>query len=102
LRDIDDTFTWISAACAEHQQARLEKFKKAFIDYLWARSEFETSVFVFDAMDWTMRQFLDLAPEHLKMLREIGSRQKYTLSQFPVAEQLAGFSGDGAPEDPTN
>jgi len=45
LREIDEAFERIKSECDTRQHESLEKFKKAFVDYLWARCEFQTSVF---------------------------------------------------------
>lgn len=86
--EINEAFDAIAAACAPYQLASFEKFKKAFNEYLWTRSEFETSVFVVDKSDWMMRQFLDLGHDQLRFLREVGLRHKHMLSQHPANEQL--------------
>jgi hypothetical protein len=88
LSEIDEAFAFIKSNCAERQHERLDKFKKAFIDYLWSRCDFETSAFVLERSEWSMTQFLDLAPEYKATLNEIALQQKFMVASYPVAEQL--------------
>ncbi len=62
MKEIDDAFAHIKSMCAELQYESLDKFKNAFIEYLWARCDFESSVFIFQRSEWSMSQFLDWRP----------------------------------------
>jgi hypothetical protein len=98
LEEIESVFERIKSVCDERQYDSLDKFKKAFLDYLWARCDFQVSVFIAERSEWAMSQFLDLAPEYRAILKEIGLRQKFMLAQHPIAEQYAdiGLEPDGS------
>ena len=84
LREIDEAFERIKSECDTRQHESLEKFKKAFVDYLWARCEFQTSVFITERWEWATSCFLDLAPDYHPMLRDLALKQKFMLSQYPI------------------
>ena len=87
LREIDEAFERIRSECDTRQHESLEKFKKAFVDYLWARCEFQTSVFITERWEWATSCFLDLAPDYHPMLRDLALKQKFMLSQYPIEQQ---------------
>ncbi|MEZ2146225.1 hypothetical protein AAE026_28595 [Bradyrhizobium sp. DN5] len=92
--EIDQSFAWIKSLCDERQYPSLERFRAAFSEYIWARCDFQTSVFISQRSEWTTSQFLDLAPEYQRLLREMGSKQKYMLSQHPISEQISEILGE--------
>jgi hypothetical protein len=95
LAEIDAAFARIKAECHDMQFDNLEKFKKAFVDYLWARSEFYASIFLPQLRhEVALSEFLDLAPGYRETLVDIAQRQKYGLSQWPIGKQHAEFGYD--------
>ncbi len=69
LAEIDAAFEAIKSECEDRQFESLEKFKDAFVSYLWARSDFHASVFLPQLnYETAVSEFLDLAPEHHQTL----------------------------------
>jgi hypothetical protein len=97
LAEIDEHFERIKIGCEARQYEKLDKFKNAFVESLWARCDFQASVFIAQQSEASMSFFLDLAPEYRETLKELGPRQKYMLSQYPLSRQYAdmGLEPDG-------
>ncbi len=92
LAEIDAAFEAIKSECEDRQFESLEKFKDAFVSYLWARSDLHASVFLPQLnYETAVSEFLDLAPEHHQTLIGIAQKQKYVLSQWPLAKQHKEF-----------
>lgn len=89
VTDIDRAFDHIEAQCDSRQHEPLSKLKNAFFGYLWARCEFEASVFIVQQTDWARALFLDLAPEYRSVLSDLALKQRYMLAKYPVDEQEA-------------
>lgn len=87
--DLDGLFKAVRDNCDPVQFDALDRFQRAFNDYLWARCEFEASIFVFQRSEAAMSYFLDLAPEYKSYLQGLGPKQRFALSRHPIAEQLA-------------
>jgi hypothetical protein len=69
LVEIGAAFARMKATCHDMQFDSLERFKKAFVDYLWARSEFYASIFLPQLRhEVAVSEFLDLAPEYRQTL----------------------------------
>lgn len=97
LKEIDEQFERIKADCEIRQHDQLENLKEAFVRYIWARCDFQASVFIAQRSEASMAFFLNSVPEFCEGLRDLGPRQKYMLSQYPVARQYAdmGLEPDG-------
>jgi hypothetical protein len=87
MASIEDGFEKIKSFCERHQHEKLKSFKEAFVAYLWARCEFQASVFIAQRSESAMSDFLDLAPQYRKTLDEIALRQKRLLAEYPLARQ---------------
>lgn len=101
LKEIEEAFERIKSECNPRQYESLDKFKNAFLEYLWARCEFQTSVFVAERWEWTTSGFLDLAPDYHPMLRDLVLKQRFLLAQHPIEDQYAdmGLEFEEAPSD---
>ena len=97
--EIDAAFESMKAACEERQYHRLDEFKKAFVDYLWARCSFQASHFIAQQSEGAMGFFLTAAPEYREVLKEIEMKQKFLSTQYPLSLQYAemGLDPEGNP-----
>jgi hypothetical protein len=97
VAEIDVAFDNIKASSDARQHMRLEEFRKAFKDYLWARCSFQASVFVAQQSESAMSFFLNTAPEYREMLKDIGQKNKFMAAQYPLSVQYVemGLNPDG-------
>lgn len=95
--EIDEAFERLKADCDERQYESIEKFKIAFREYLYARCDFQASVFVAQRSEASMSYFIDLVPEYRDMLKSLGPTQRYMLAQYPLSKQYQdmGLEPDG-------
>ena len=89
VAEIDRAFVHIEAQCERRQHESLSKLKSAFLDYLWARCDFQASVFIVQKADWARALFLDLAPEYRWVLADLALKQRFMLAKYPIDEQEA-------------
>jgi hypothetical protein len=95
LKDIQAAIALVKEECDETQFESLEKFEKALVDYLLARSEFYASVFVPQLRyEATASHFIDIAPEYREMLKGLALKQRVALLQWPIAKQYADLEKD--------
>lgn len=97
IGDISAAFAELGKGCQERQQEKLRLFQKAFEEFLWAQCDFQASVFISQQSEDSMWRFLELVPQYLPMLREIGLRQRFMAAQHTVEKQYAdmGMNPDG-------
>jgi len=95
VADIDRAFDHIEAQCESRQHESLSKLKNAFLDYLWARCDFQASVFIVQKADWARALFLDLAPEYRWVLSDLALKQRFMLAKYPIDEQEADLLDPG-------
>ena len=102
-KDVEAAFDHIKGFCSPKQYEKLEEFKSAFLAYLWARCEFQASVFIAQRSESAMSNFLDLAPQYRVTLKEIALKQRHLLAEYPLAKQYADmgieFDGDADPPE---
>lgn len=89
VADIDRAFVHIESQCENRQQESLSNLKNAFLSYLWARCDFQASVFISQQADWARALFLDLAPEYKWVLADLALKQRFMLAKYPIDEQEA-------------
>jgi len=87
VEKVDAAFEHLKSFCEPRQHERLETFRKAFLAYLWARSEFQASVFLSFSSESAASEFIDLVPKYGATLNEIALKQKYLIAEFPLAKQ---------------
>ena len=87
LKEIDDSFERIKLVCDARQHEKLDAFKKAFVDFLWAQCDFQASLFISQQSESSVGYFLDLVPQYRETLKEIALRQKFIRSQYPDSRQ---------------
>jgi hypothetical protein len=90
LKEFDELFERIKSECDQMQYESLQKFRDAFLDYIWARCEFQASIYL-PPSRWesAISDFLNLAPEYRATLEMIARKQKYALALWPIAKQRA-------------
>ena len=93
-KEIEDAFAKVRELCDPAQYSALEQFQAAFIAYLWARCEFQASIFLLHRSEAAMSYFLEVAPEYRSFLAELGPKQRYALSLYPISAQRAEIEGD--------
>jgi|SRR5882757_1546165 hypothetical protein len=87
VENIDSAFEHIKSFCEPRQYEKLEIFRQAFLGYLWARCEFQASVFLSFASESAASEFLDLVSKYRVTLNEIALKQKHLIAEFPLAKQ---------------
>ena len=98
--ELDQRFERIRSVCSPRQHEKLDAFKSAFKDYLWARCAFEASVFLAQQSEETMGFFLELAPQYHQALNHLYLQQQFLSAKFPEAAQLLdlGIETEPVPE----